>query len=57
MSDILYIPTMPRHKNLGKNCTGSNIIDANFLVPKPKPCWSEIRVRRGPRIMLVGNLL
>ena len=57
MSDILYIPTMPRHKNLGKNCTGSNIIDANFLVPKPKPCWSKIRVRRGPRIMLVGNLL
>ena len=32
-------------------------VDANFLVPKPKPCWSEIRfgrncVRRGLPVSL-----
>ena len=33
-----------------KNRTGASnrtiySVDVNFLVPKPKPCWSEIRVR------------
>ena len=31
--------------------TALDVRYVNFLVSKPKPCWSEIRIRRGPPLI------
>ena len=38
-------------KTLCRGKTALNVRYVNFLVSKPKPCWSEIRVRRGPPLI------
>ena len=42
----IYYIWKPIHYYNKRNRTNYSI-EVNFLVPKPKLCWSEIRVRRG----------
>ena len=41
-----YLRTLGLHYEKMRNNRTNYSTDAIFFVPKPKPCWSEIRVRR-----------